>query len=262
MPVSSEHARMWIGRWDRQQETYIPHREERFGVLLDTLEAACDRPDPLVLDLGCGPGSLAVRVLDRIPAATVVAVDADPLLLGLARAAHGDRSGLRFVEADLGRAGWGAELALGGLVDAAVSTTALHWLSEPRLQVAYRELAGLLRPGGILLNGDDLNVADAAPGLAELERRLQHRAAGSRGESLDDWREWWDGVTEDPALAELVARRGDGPAAGERDAESAQLSAHERALRAAGFAEVGTIWQHGGNRLVCAITDAQVVRVA
>ncbi|GHG03595.1 MULTISPECIES: class I SAM-dependent methyltransferase [Amycolatopsis] len=259
MPVSSEHARTWISRWDRQQETYVPHREARFTVLLDALEAACGRPDPSVLDLGCGPGSLAVRVLDRIPAATVVAVDADPLLLGLARAAHHDRSGLRFVEADLGRPGWGAELALGGPVDAAVSTTALHWLPEPQLGVAYRELAGLLRPGGVLLNGDDLSVEDAAPGLAELERHLLRQAAGPRGENLDDWRRWWDGVTEDPALAELVARRGDGPAAGHRGAESAQLSAHERALRAAGFAEVGTLWQHGGNRLVCAIAEAPAV---
>ncbi|WP_328617088.1 class I SAM-dependent methyltransferase [Amycolatopsis sp. NBC_00355] len=212
-----------------------------------------------MLDLGCGPGSLAVRVLDRILAATVVAVDADPLLLGLARAAHRDRAGLRLVEADLGRPGWGADLALRETVGAAVSTTALHWLPEPQLRVAYGELAGLLRPGGILLNGDDLSVADFAPGLAELERHLQHWAAGPRGESLDDWRAWWDGVTEDPALAELVARCGDGPAAAHRDAESAQLSAHERALRAAGFAEVGTLWQHGGNRLVCAITGARVV---
>ncbi|MFB9688219.1 class I SAM-dependent methyltransferase [Amycolatopsis plumensis] len=257
MPVSSERARTWISRWDRQQETYVPHREERFTVLLDALEAACGRPDPLVLDLGCGPGSLAVRVLDRVPAATIVAVDADPLLLGLARAAHGDRPGLRFVEADLGRPGWGADLALDGPVDAAVSTTALHWLPEPQLRVAYRELAGLLRPGGILLNGDDVNVEDAAPGLAELERQLLRRAAGPRGESLDDWREWWDGVTEDPTLAEFVARRGDGGR--HRGAESARLSTHERALRAAGFAEVGTLWQHGGNRLVCAISEARVV---
>ncbi|NBH07465.1 class I SAM-dependent methyltransferase [Amycolatopsis sp. SID8362] len=259
MPISSEHARTWISRWDRQQETYVPHREERFTVLLDALEAACGRPDPLVLDLGCGPGSLAVRVLDRIPAATVVAVDADPLLLGLADAAHHDRPGLRFVEADLGRSVWGADLALSGPVDAAVSTTALHWLPEPELRVAYGELAGLLRPGGVLLNGDDLGVDDAAPGIAELERNLLRRAAGPRGESLDDWRQWWGGVTEDPALAELVARRGAGPAAGHRGAESARLSAHERALRAAGFAEVGTLWQHGGNRLVCAITGASMV---
>ena len=60
------------------------------------------------VDLGSGPGSLAVRLLDRIPGATVVAVDADPLLLALGRAAYGDRTGLRFADRDLRTPGWPA----------------------------------------------------------------------------------------------------------------------------------------------------------
>jgi len=31
---------------------------------------------------------------------------------------------------------------------------------------------------------------------------------------------------------------------------------HVAALRAAGFAEVGTLWQHGDNRLLCAVLPA------
>jgi hypothetical protein len=31
------------------------------------------------------------------------------------------------------------------------------------------------------------------------------------------------------------------------------LDTHVSALRAAGFAEAGTIWQRGGNRLLCAV---------
>jgi hypothetical protein len=41
------------------------------------------------------------RLLDRFPGASVVAVDFDPVLLALGRAADGDRAGLRFVDADL-----------------------------------------------------------------------------------------------------------------------------------------------------------------
>ena len=70
-------ARDWIERWDRQQEVYMPDREDRFTALIDAVEAGTGRPDPLVLDLGCGPGSLAVRLLARLPEATIVAVDAD-----------------------------------------------------------------------------------------------------------------------------------------------------------------------------------------
>src|ERR1700723_3207898 len=93
-------ARDWIDRWDRQQEVYMADREERFTALIDAVEAAAGRPDPLVLDLGCGPGSLATRLLDRIPAATVIAVDADPVLLAIGQAAWPDRPGLRLTDCD------------------------------------------------------------------------------------------------------------------------------------------------------------------
>jgi SAM-dependent methyltransferase len=95
-------ARDWIGRWERQQEVYLADREERFTALIDAVEAGAGRPDPLVVDLGCGPGSLAVRLLDRLPAAVVVAVDADPVTLSLGRAAYAGRPGLRFADVDLG----------------------------------------------------------------------------------------------------------------------------------------------------------------
>src|SRR5580693_5954610 len=91
-------ARDWIDRWDRQQEVYMPDREERFTALIDAVEAGTGRPDPLVL--GRGPGSLAVRLLARLPEATVVAVDADPVTLALGRSGYCAVPGLRFVDLD------------------------------------------------------------------------------------------------------------------------------------------------------------------
>ena len=105
-------ARDWIERWDRQQEVYMPDREDRFTALIDAVEAGSGRPDPLVLDLGCGPGSLAVRLLRRLPAATVVAVDADPVTLSLGRAGYASVPGLRFVDVDLRTTGWASKLGL------------------------------------------------------------------------------------------------------------------------------------------------------
>jgi hypothetical protein len=31
------------------------------------------------------------------------------------------------------------------------------------------------------------------------------------------------------------------------------LAGHVDALRAAGFTEIGTVWQHGENRILCAV---------
>ena len=59
--------------------------------------------------------------------------------------------------------------------DAAVSTTALHWLTQPALVALYAELAQLLRPGGLVLNGDHLIEDADAPVLARLGRAMSER---------------------------------------------------------------------------------------
>jgi len=250
-------AEQWIDRWDAQQQSYMPDREERFAAVTDAVEAGAGRPDPLVLDLGCGPGSLAVRLLDRIPAARVVGIDADPLLLALGRAAYGDRAGLSFADLDLRVPGWPAELGLDRPADAAVSTTALHWLEPSALRAMYAGLAAVLRPGGLVLNGDHLTEDEAqAPVLARLDRALTERwedRAGACGDE-EDWKSWWQAATADPVLAGPAAERARRRLSEDHHgSESVRLAEHVRALRAAGFTEIGTIWQHGENRILAAV---------
>src|SRR5215475_10874121 len=152
--LSQAAASAWIDRWDAQQQGFLPVREERFTAMIDAVRECAGRPDPLVLDLGCGPGSLATRLLARIPAARVVAVDADPLLLALGRRARNaqadgasDSQGsvaagsVKFVDLDLREPGWTSALGLDRQADAAVSTTALHWLPPDALAAMYAEVA-------------------------------------------------------------------------------------------------------------------------
>ncbi|MGI5486256.1 class I SAM-dependent methyltransferase [Microtetraspora malaysiensis] len=254
--LTYDTARKWIDRWDRQQEGYLPGREDRFKALIDAVEVGMGRPDPLVIDLGCGPGSLSARLLRRLPWATVVAVDTDPLLLSLGEAGYGKTTGLRFVSADLRTPGWSERLGLDRPADAAVSTTALHWLPEEHLRAMYAELAGVLRPGALFLNGDHLNSDETTPTLARLERAVhqneERRVFGD--ERPEDWRQWWDAVLADPALAEAgEARRRSAAAVAHEGSESALLSQHVNALRDAGFGEIGTLWQRGNDRLLCAV---------
>jgi SAM-dependent methyltransferase len=252
-------ARDWVNRWDRQQEVYLADREDRFTVLIDAVAEATGRPDPLVLDLGCGPGSLAVRLLRRLPSATVVAVDADPVTLSLGRAAYDDVPGLQFHDVDLRSPDWPARLGIapGRTLDAVVSTTALHWLTPAELHDLYATLAGLLRPGGVFLDGDHLRQQESAsPVLARLERVVEERQNQRRFPDgyadVEDWGQWWNAVAADPVLAGPSAERHrrqvhhHGP-------EGSQLDVHVSALRAAGFSEIGTLWQCGANRLLCAI---------
>ena len=261
-PVSREQAMAWIERWDAQQQEFMPEREQRFTALIDTVAEGAGRPDPLVLDLGCGPGSLSVRLLDRLPAATVIAADADPVLLALGRAAWADRPGLRFADVDLRDQGWAGRLGLDRPVDAAVSTTALHWLQPTALAALYAEVATVLRPGGLMLDGDHLREDETqAPTLTRLGRALIEREVRRHPaeDGAETWTSWWDAVRADPALVGLAARRERlGLEAEHHGSPAGQLAVHVDALRKAGFTEVGTLWQLGNNRLLCGVLGAGV----
>ncbi|GAA4528889.1 class I SAM-dependent methyltransferase [Amycolatopsis samaneae] len=261
--VPTDVATAWLRRWDTQQERYVADREERFAVLCDVVEAAlADVPEPVVLDLGCGPGSLAARLQDRLPSATIVGIDADPLLLGLARSRYG--APIRWVDADLTGTDWPEKVP--STVHAAVSTTALHWLPGDRLAALYRTLGALLAPGGVLVNGDHLGIADER--LEALALTVRDRRAARAGVlANEEWGPWWDAVHADPHLADLAAERARRIAARERtagetvSADGAQhrhgngltVDEHTELLRAAGFTSVAPVWQVGDDHVLAAL---------
>ncbi|MGN9908899.1 class I SAM-dependent methyltransferase [Phytohabitans sp. LJ34] len=247
-----------LSTWDAQQAGYLPRREERFAAMVRALGAAVgDRFT--VLDLGCGPGSLSQRVLDAYPEATAVAVDADPLLLRLGRNAltgYDDR--LRWVDADLRDPSWTSLVGV-GRVDAVVSTTALHWLEPGALFALYQRVGQLLRPGGVLLNGDNMPYD---PGQAlhqrladEATKRATHEAFTVAG--VPDWERWWslagDALAGEARERQRRRERADeryGPRDGDR---LTSLGTHVTALTEAGFREIGTIWQDLDDRVLLAV---------
>ena len=139
----------------------------------------------------------------------------------------------------------------------AVSTTALHWLPEQALRAMYAELAGVLRPAGLLLDGDHFTGGEhTGPVIAELSEALTERAEVRRFPlgHAETWSGWWAAVAADPQLAELATRRERLALDSEHHGSpSGQLATHVDALLAAGFSEVGTLWQAGNNRILCAV---------
>ncbi|AEA22355.1 class I SAM-dependent methyltransferase [Pseudonocardia benzenivorans] len=246
-----DRARYWLDRWDRQQEHYMPDREERFAVIADVVEEVVRRPDPLIVDLGTGPGSLAVRLLERLPGARVVGIDADPLLRGLADLAHGsDR--LRTVAGDLREDTWFAALGLDRAPDAFVSTTALHWMNRGPLRALISRCGAELAPGGVFVDGDHLYEGPVAPRLDALARSLTARRAVRTGtDRPEDWQTWWRAVDEAPELADLVKARAGGFAHVVDDRPT--VHDYLTFLLEAGFAEAGTVWQVGDDRVIVGI---------
>ncbi|MBM7851028.1 SAM-dependent methyltransferase [Methylopila capsulata] len=235
-----------LARWERQQEGYIEQREERFGIMFEVL-AAVFGDAFTVIDAACGPGSLSLRLLERFPAATVIAVDADAMLLEMARVAlapHAART--RVVEADLADPAWADEAAkaceaLGsGRTSALVSTTALHWLAPGALAEFYGAAGEILAAGGIVMNGDHMRFDARWPTLATVARTVRERVekvAVAKGE--DDWTAWWRRAEAIPTLAPLKTKR-DAFFASRRprrsnSGEDCPVEFHTAALRHAGF---------------------------
>ncbi|WP_329561433.1 class I SAM-dependent methyltransferase [Kitasatospora sp. NBC_01266] len=241
----------WVERWERQQERYAVDREERFTVIADVVERVTDGQQcPLLVDLGSGPGSLSARLAARLPRARIIAADVDPLLLELGRAQHAEA--VRFVEVLIGRPGWIEALGLERPLDAAVSSTALHYPRPERLREIYRDLAGVLRPGGVLVNGDHLVPED--PVLAGLAELVGRRHAGRHGvDEAEDWTTWWAEAGRNPAFADLLSARELRPAPAAGDGNGLSAAQHEQLLREAGFRHVGPVWQYGNSCVLVAV---------
>lgn len=240
--------RAWQRSWDRQQEWYLPDREERFRVMLDIVEAVAG-PEPKVLDLACGTGSISDRLLRRLPGAVSTGVDLDPALLTIARGHFAGDGRITFVTADLRDPEWPAKLPYDSY-DAVLTATALHWLQPEPLAELYGRIAGILRDGGVFMNADHM-PDDSTPRLNEAVRAMDRaRRKREREQGVPDWEAWWETAKADPLLAGPTAERF-AIFGSHADGREASVEWHERALRDAGFGEARAVWR--------SVTDAVVL---
>ncbi|MCX4446886.1 MULTISPECIES: trans-aconitate 2-methyltransferase [unclassified Streptomyces] len=240
----------WQESWDRQQEWYMPDREERFRVMLDMVEAFTG-PEPRVLDLACGTGSITDRLLRRFPKATSTGVDLDPALLAIARGSFVGDERVSFVTADLKDPEWTRRLPHDSY-DAVLTATALHWLHSEPLATLYGQIGGLVREGGVFMNADHM-IDTGTPRINAAERAHRHAAMDrAKAAGALDWAQWWERAAQDPVLAGPTAERF--AIYGEHaDGDMPSVAWHADTLRAAGFAEARPVWASPSDSLVLAV---------
>lgn len=132
-------------------------------------------PNSRVLDVGCGPGSLARHVARD--GNTVVGIDADPLMIDRAQYLATEVSGASFELGDVRNLRFEA-----ASFDAALATNVIFLLQEPL--VGLKEMARVVRAGGIIamLNPSTHMTLVAAETLAD-EQHLE----GFARVSLVNW---------------------------------------------------------------------------
>lgn len=108
------------------------------------IDQASIRPRQRVLEIGCGTGSLTIRVKQRHPDTDVIGLDPDPKALARARRkAHRARATLRF---DIG---FGGSLPYADAsFDRVLSSFMYHHLPEEEKPGMLGEARRVLRPGG------------------------------------------------------------------------------------------------------------------
>jgi SAM-dependent methyltransferase len=230
----------WQESWDRQQEWYMPDREERFRVMLDMVEALVG-PRPRVLDLACGTGSITASLLARF----------DPALLAIAEGTFADDERVTLVTADLKDPDWPAKLPYDAY-DAVLTATALHWLHSEPLAALYGRIAELVRDGGVFMNADHM-IDETTPRINAAERAQRHRHMDqAKQDGALDWAAWWQVAAEDPVLAGPTARRFE--IYGEHaDGDMPSAAWHARVLREKGFGEARPVWCSPSDTLLLAL---------
>jgi trans-aconitate 2-methyltransferase len=123
-----------------------------------------------VLDVGCGTGRVTEDLAALVPRGRVLAIDASPDMVELARRRLGDRAEVWCQDV--------LELDLDQPADAIVSTATLHWVTDH--DELWRRLARALRPGGVLevQCGGEGNIAGVRAAIEMVIRDVAPELAG------------------------------------------------------------------------------------
>jgi len=156
--------------------THIDADQNRNAMLAKLAQKAVDligpKQTPVVADLGCGEGAF-LRALGRLaPAASLLGIDFCPAMLGEAKRRAADQC-MTFTLGDLEEPGFAAPSD----VDLVTSILAMDEMDQ--LEVAFRNIARALVPGGVAL----LVVMDP---VREMERNRGDLASFVRAEERPD----------------------------------------------------------------------------
>lgn len=151
-------------------------RERRRGahrlLLAELLPFQADEAFTFV-DLGAGTGAAARTIMDHYPAARAILADYSPQMMAQGAIELESYEGrYSYVEVDLAKGGPWPE-AIPALVDAVITSLAVHHVTDARKQELFTQILAHLVPGGWFLNYDPVATSD--PVVEEAWHRVEDR---------------------------------------------------------------------------------------
>ena len=204
-------------RYDSLARRGMPRRDEMLGVLTGVMPAQADD----VLELGCGTGALTVRLSTRYPDSKLLAVDGAEEMIALARERLQGAGIQRSTDVRFKVQNFEESVFPHQAYDLIASNMSLHHVEDKT--PFYARLHDALKPGGLLVFGDELT--GALPYVEELH-----------------WNGWLafarqpDGLTEDE-ISEIIAHV-------EKEDHYETLPDQLTVLTSAGFADVDCVWRY------------------
>jgi SAM-dependent methyltransferase len=252
--LSEPNWHQLIADYERIHLRLDPLRRVRFDTILDMMGANLPR-NFAALDLGCGPGSLTMMMLERFPDARVAMVDHDFVLPGVGKEAlarFGNR--VHVLLLDLSKKGWEKDLPF-KKVDAVVTSLAFHDLNPGVVKELYNTVFRILRKGGLLMNSDGILNGGKEPqidGILEKVRdaQIQRGYRVSRQVFLKELKDWWKPIRKFGPLQQAIARRDEIVRKWQPQKLTMNMPSHLRALNKSGFREVRVVWQVPGSACI------------
>ena len=217
MPYSFEkHIHLEVGEYDRAIRTFIPRYEEMQAMIARWCASVLP-PNPVIIDLGGGTGSLSAVIAERLPHAQIQLWDIDPKMMEAGKvrlSKYGSRISLvqKSFEEPLPEC------------DAIVACIALHHVKDLAKKTAiYASIFRALRAPGLFANGD-ATMSHNAQSAREMYRIWGEFMRGhgiSEEESQRHFENWSD---EDRYFS---------------------LAEEFDALASAGFAHPESFWKYG-----------------
>lgn len=158
--------------YDSERRRLVPCFDAFYGAAAELVARFCPS-SPRILDLGAGTGILSLAIVERVGTARLQLLDASAEML--------ERAAIRL-------SAWRPELLVrpltgdlpGGPFDAVVSALAIHHLSEDEKRGLFGRILGVLSPGGIFINAEQVvGGSRRLQGLFEATHLDEARRLGS-----------------------------------------------------------------------------------